>query len=157
MIHWNGEKIIGLVICSKCAIWVAVWRLKIHWLLLWMFMRQVYPKADSDWSYDPKEGFFIQEVSVKHSGWYDCRANVEGPSASMEFYLLVERKNRFSMSNFRFISFWRTPVRMLGGMIGNAERTFTSISIRILWIRQMFFLKRVSGEPRDSSPKTKEK
>ena len=62
-----------------------------------IYVWQVYPKENSDWSYDPKEGFSVQ-VSTEHSGLYDCFASLEDVDepVKMEFYLTVQRKNQIS-------------------------------------------------------------
>jgi len=116
----HGNKLTKLIGCFKWINRQIVWLLTIHWLVL-LFIRQVYPKAASDWPCGLKEGFCVQEVSVKHWGLYYSRVAIEGLFASMEICLFVKCMTRFSMSYTHLIWLWRTAVRMFRDMITSVE------------------------------------
>lgn len=53
--------------------------------------QQVYPLAHSEWSFDAKEGFTVQEITPEADGMYTCLASLLAVERQLEFYMDVQR------------------------------------------------------------------
>ena len=92
-----------------------------HWSI------QVYPLADSIWSFDPKEGFSIDEISMDTAGSYSCSAStVEDvlQTTTIDFYVIVQRNCSVIFIFALFVFYLRTSVNFHE----------SSKKIRITWL-----------------------
>ena len=56
---------------------------------------QVYPLAHSEWSFDAKEGFTVQEITPEADGMYTCLASLLAVERQLEFYMDVQRNDSY--------------------------------------------------------------
>ena len=64
---------------------------------------QVYPAPYSEWQYDPREGFFVDEILIDAAGLYTCVAKRGALTKDVMAHIHVQRNASLCLFVFSFV------------------------------------------------------